>query len=147
MRVVIDIPDEEYTVLAKWFKLQKLSATLEQRIFCAVADGTVLPEGHGDLIDRDAIARKILPLIDPETRLYIEEKLYNAPTVIKADKIVEDTSITKECITCKHYAPDDYDISDRCCECLEDNIIDKTKRNDRSLWSYPKWEAKEENKE
>ena len=34
-----------------------------------------------DLISREAIAKEILPLIDPETRVYVKEKLYNTPTV------------------------------------------------------------------
>ena len=43
---------------------------------------------NNDLISREAIAREILPLIDPETRVYVKEKLYNAPTV-EPEKVKE----------------------------------------------------------
>ena len=104
MKIVIDIPEEDYMVLEKWFRLKNLGDTLEKRIFCAVANGTVLPKGHGDLID--AIEVKSMyeqslksKLVDSQRGIDLTEKvsvdipcqrfnewLDNAPVVIPADK-------------------------------------------------------------
>lgn len=49
MRIVIDIPEKEL------YKIEHDRViTDEQRamLFCAITNGTVLPKGHGDLIDK-----------------------------------------------------------------------------------------------
>jgi len=75
-RVVIDIPEKEL------YKIEHDRViTDEQRamLFCAITNGTVLPKGHGDLIDRDKLighihgTKSIVATLD-------------APTVIAGDK-------------------------------------------------------------
>ena len=141
MKVVIDIPDRVFEKLQNG-EIQ-FGGITSRSIFWAFKDGTPLPKGHGDLIDRSKLKIVNLGIGDYDVWGVEDYVIADALPVIPADKTVEDTSITKDCITCKHYAPDDYDISDRCCECLEDNVKDKIIRNDKSLWKYPKWEAKE----
>ena len=77
-RVVIDIPDEDFTLLCEAFGEVELKSTLNLRLQSAVAHGVVLPEGHGDLIDRDELFAEY-----PEIAI---EPYINAPIVIEADK-------------------------------------------------------------
>ena len=49
MKIVIEIPDNKY----QWIKDNPLTYNNE---YCeAIRNGTPLPKGHGDLVDRDAI--------------------------------------------------------------------------------------------
>ena len=52
MQVVIEIPEEAYNLL-KGDGVDWLGA---EHILSCVAEGKVLPKGHGDLIDRSKIA-------------------------------------------------------------------------------------------
>ena len=52
----------------------------------------------GDLISRSWLEHNVLPLVDPETRIYVRQRLDNAPTV-------EPERPQGECKTCKHYKP------------------------------------------
>lgn len=75
MKIVIDIPDElvnDHSIVAVDINYIK--------------NGTVLPKGHGDLIDRNTIqmsAEKFHSLGDLYTAQWIVD---DAPTVIEADK-------------------------------------------------------------
>ena len=93
MQIVIDIPDilMEYIV-----KGRDLSEEQNDEMAYAIADGTPLPKGHGRLIDADAMFKDICNSIEEMTnigivvgRQYLWEKIndaiYNAPTIIKAD--------------------------------------------------------------
>ena len=53
MEIVIKIPEEDYTTLLSYADVirKRKRKTLEE----AVIKGTLIPEHHGDLIDRDAI--------------------------------------------------------------------------------------------
>lgn len=44
----------------------------------AIKSGTVLPKGHGDLVDRDTIT--------VEEDVYFQNYIIHAPTIIEADK-------------------------------------------------------------
>ena len=80
MRIVIDIPDKKYNEI---MSRRNKGYTLEEY---AILKGTVLPKGHGDLIDRNTVqmsAEKFHSLGD----LYTAQWLVDiAPIVIKADK-------------------------------------------------------------
>jgi len=52
MKIVIDIPEDDYNAIRDSIKAYSLADML----FGAVQYGTVLPKGHGDLIDRSKLA-------------------------------------------------------------------------------------------
>lgn len=78
MQIVIDIPDEDFTLLCEAFGEVELKSTLNLRLQSAVAHGTVLPKGHGRLIDADAV------LEEPYGNTYKDIDI--AETIIEADK-------------------------------------------------------------
>lgn len=84
MKIVIDIPEEDYNPIYKIYHGYEYSHTLglAGRIYYAVANGVILPKGCGRLIDADALnfnADYNEPLI---SKLDFEQ----APTIIEADK-------------------------------------------------------------
>lgn len=82
MKIVIDIPEEEYKrlVYIDMFKLREY-----------IENGTPLPKGHGRLIDADALCDYFW---DNRSKLYVHKDLQivvdNTPTIIEADKESED---------------------------------------------------------
>lgn len=54
MKLIIEIPDEVYN-----FTVQRGHLPYGVNIAGSIIDGTPLPKGHGDLIDRD-VARNIM---------------------------------------------------------------------------------------
>ena len=92
MKLVIDIPEEEYQ------KVQDGRASVSM-MRNAIRNGTALPEGHGRLIDADALDTSILQAgfaysITRSKLRYtagdMRQKIANAPTIIEADKGSED---------------------------------------------------------
>ena len=73
MKIIIDIPEEDYAQLDKW------SVYYFREI---ISKGTVLPKGHGDLIDRKALINNG---IQKGFCDWYDEIKY-APTIIEADK-------------------------------------------------------------
>ena len=56
MKVVIDIPKEDYEKIIKITNAWRYTGTtIVGSAYHAIAKGTVLPKGHGDLIDRDDV--------------------------------------------------------------------------------------------
>ena len=86
MKVVIDIPDEDYNVI-----LENAGFYIEKHwglptVWSAIVNGTPLPKGYGDLIDRNTVqmsAEKFHSLGDLHTAQWVVD---NTPTVIPADK-------------------------------------------------------------
>lgn len=86
MKIVIDIPEEEYELVRHGNK----SYTTELILMNAVAKGTPLPKKHGRIIDESKITkvwyyeRKIETgtLIQP----YIEIDHTDAPTIIETER-------------------------------------------------------------
>lgn len=78
MKIVIDIPEE-------WFcRLQnEWGWALAENVREAIKSGTILPKGHGDLIDRTALMSRPY-----ETGGFVEwyDEIKYAPTIIEADK-------------------------------------------------------------
>ncbi len=74
MKIVIDIPDEDYKDIVDGYICQELADEMLNR----VKAGTPLPKGHGDLVDRDTIV--------VEEDVYFQNYIIHAPTVIPADQ-------------------------------------------------------------
>lgn len=76
MKIVIDIPEEDYVYIAKKHCLPSCDdRTLRKNVYEMITNGTPLPKGHGRLIDADDVT-------DFEGH-YITT---DAPTIIEADK-------------------------------------------------------------
>ena len=83
MELVVKIPEEAYKLLKNDEGVDWLGA---EHILNAVANGTPLPKGHGDLIDADALIDTLgCSDRDEYTRACIEE---DAPILIEADRSV-----------------------------------------------------------
>lgn len=75
MQIIINIPDEAYELL-------KNKQVLDNIAECIIANGTPLPKGHGDLIDRDVAYEEF----DKACCSYEGGLLQYVPTVIPRDK-------------------------------------------------------------
>ena len=81
MKIVIDIPDEEYERIQamdwknghRWYSYETI----------AIHNGTPLPEGHGRLIDADALYKEVASwgMNDYEPSDFLDE-IDRAPTII-----------------------------------------------------------------
>lgn len=96
MKIVIKIPDKLYEYIVKG---KDLSEEQNDEMALAIADGMLLPEHHGRLIDIDKIDDDRMesdnPIIELTTnREYIEavslDYLNSLPTIIEADKESEE---------------------------------------------------------
>ena len=85
MHIVIAISEDDY----KEVKDDTYSGTLfENRVFSAIANGTLLPKGHGRLIDADALIYRQTHHGNYYTPFELIDRndLDNAPTIIEADR-------------------------------------------------------------
>lgn len=85
MQIVIDIPEEDYKFIKDlqfYSSGRRSGRTIEQHIINGIRNGTPLPKGHGDLIDRNTIT--------VEEDVYFQNYIIHAPTIIAADKENED---------------------------------------------------------
>lgn len=55
MKIVIDIPETIY----KAIKEETYCGILDADVYYAIKDGTPLPKGHSDLIDRDKLLKEL----------------------------------------------------------------------------------------
>ena len=88
MQIVIDIPEDVYEEIKSndWDNLAVEG-------FCAaVKNGTLLPKGHGRLIDADAMLEDVKNYcIDPDAHDWtIFDFINNADTIIEADREVNE---------------------------------------------------------
>ena len=79
MEIVIDIPKEQYTTLNAKSQNEVTAVIDISMLINSIRNGTPLPEGHGRLIDADA-------LFEGFSEIGIEPYI-NAPTIIEADKV------------------------------------------------------------
>lgn len=77
MKIVIDIPDNEYELLQRGTTIGT-GVDADNCLRYYILDGTVLPKGHGDLVDKDTIT--------VEEDVYFQNYIIHAPTVIPADE-------------------------------------------------------------
>ena len=82
MKVVIDIPKEEYELCKRQCDTECLDT-----LMIAVKYGTPLPKGHGRLIDANVLQmemdkdiRKAMSFVD------LKDFVWLAPTIVEADK-------------------------------------------------------------
>ena len=96
MKLIIDIPEEEYDLIVND---EACGLNVLTR---AIAKGTPLPKGHGRLIDADYLKdisllhnwhgnnKNIVPYSDRRgyrlRQREVDETIINAPTIIEADK-------------------------------------------------------------
>lgn len=58
MQIVIDIPEEDYSFIKDlqfYNSGRRNGKTIEKNIINGIKNGTVLPEGHRDLIDKELV--------------------------------------------------------------------------------------------
>ena len=93
MQIVIDISDNVFKKLVAG-KIQYGGITA-RNIFNLVKEGTLLPKGHGRLIDTNSIYQIVRPIeetdnswgITGETAIRLIHEAFNrAPTILEADK-------------------------------------------------------------
>ena len=98
MQIVIDINDKVYGLL-KYFEegmglydKKDDSDDVKTALVRAVINGTPLPKGHGDLVDKKEIIERYKS--DCGRRIYTDEFIHdievNVPTIIKAETEGED---------------------------------------------------------
>lgn len=92
MQVVINIDDDVYkrALVYKDVQLASNSANDLSELITAVANGTPLPKGHGELVDKNDVVSVILfsKLFDSARCSEVTETLNNIPTIIEVDKEV-----------------------------------------------------------
>ena len=91
MKIIIDIPEVFYEALRKTDEIisgQRSGKTLMSVIYNAVAQGTPLPKGHGELIDRGQALNECYRItVDGDVFEVVQyETLLGVPTIIEADK-------------------------------------------------------------
>ena len=95
MRVVIDIPDDNFNRIRELAEVNGLSNNLMGYSLLAIAHGTVLPKAHGDLIDREEFLKTFLDSFwgavkegnsSFEVVGVVKNIIRNAPIVIEADQ-------------------------------------------------------------
>ena len=87
VEVVIKIPKEEYDYIQLYGSIKPFSAK-------QIINGTVLPKGHGRLIDADKLKERYLYMSNDDTAIegmeYVTKGMIeNAEVVIEADKEAE----------------------------------------------------------
>ena len=83
MEIVIKIPNEEYEFCKRQWDTECLDT-----LMIAVKYGVPLPKGHGRLIDADRIS--FSQFFDAGDYAQARQGIYEAPTIIEADKEVLD---------------------------------------------------------
>lgn len=98
MQIVIDIPEEDYEKIRKTSFVENTEIMFKQssedrkgtmmlfRVIDAIKNGTLLPKGHGDLIDVDSL---YIP-VDICDGFEAMDYIYGADTIIEADKAEEE---------------------------------------------------------
>lgn len=79
MRLVIDIPDEDYNVILENADLYKEKNWGAAEVWDAIVTGIPLPKGHGELIDKNVV-------LDMMNHGILEEYITVMGGVIPADK-------------------------------------------------------------
>lgn len=89
MQIIIDVPEGEYEELTQIGESTiPLGLLLNFRKY--IRNGTVLPKGHGRLIDADTVKKQMIPLMSFSVQKWISEVDLDVyvPTIIEADKEV-----------------------------------------------------------
>lgn len=98
MKIVVDIDDEKYKAISNYIKVIRDEALKNGYAdndvtpigWVAIADGTPLPKGHGDLKDAEKLKSAFITwsmaVRGNFTDADIASIIYNSPTIIEADK-------------------------------------------------------------
>lgn len=91
IELVIKIDEDEYKARQRWVANPR---ALINAVDKAIANGTVLPKGHGRLIDADKLRERCLYMSNDDTAIegveYVTKGMIeNADAVIEADREVE----------------------------------------------------------
>lgn len=79
MKIVIDIPEEMYKKISN----SNPSYADDFSIYYAIKNGTPLPKGHGDLIDRTEAIKSLFDYHNKKKT--IGQCIDNVPTIIEAE--------------------------------------------------------------
>lgn len=91
MKVVIDVSENRYKDIQRIASVQLNDSrfkTAEQ----IIANGIPLPKGHGRLIDESDLILCNIDFYDPSCVYDVQQVIYDAPTIIPADKSEDDKS-------------------------------------------------------
>lgn len=94
MQIVIEIDEERYK-LYKFQSSQSIDSGVLFELKRMIANGIPLPKGHEDLIDRNELYKDLITneWITDDDGGGLEEILFNAQTIIKADKAENEKKI------------------------------------------------------
>ena len=85
MKIVIDIPETIY----KAIKEETYCGILDADVYYAIKDGTPLPKGHSDLIDRDKLLKELKESAKYHSENSREESLhYRDRVIVKEQPVV-----------------------------------------------------------
>ena len=86
MQIVIDISEEDMQYISTYGQCDAM------KLMCAIANGTPLPKGHGDLIDRKELLENKYEIdtMCCEYDVVDVDDIKDAPTIIEADKESEE---------------------------------------------------------
>ncbi len=101
MKLIIDI-DEDVRVAITRMGLLRIPDEMQKKVDRAIQGGTLLPKGHGKIIDADELVKEIKSYISDTSNLHYDDlaeaEAYNsaycncldeiadAPTIIEADR-------------------------------------------------------------
>ena len=89
MQIVIDISEKDYETMQHNVAIGKPICSLSEDIMVSkVVNGTPLPKGHGDLIDRRELKKDVYTTTEwngDVHRIIYEASVDDAPTIIPAD--------------------------------------------------------------
>lgn len=83
MQIVIDIPEEDYERFKKYQDREHVDGMISVNV---IADGTLLPKGHGDLVDRNDLLAESYVIDDYAGN---EINIVDRMTVEMVDAIIE----------------------------------------------------------
>ena len=88
MQIVIDIREEDYEIMKRNVVVgNPLCPIGQEEMVNKVVNGTLLPKGHGDLIDRSNLITITDISADAKEFTYVSySEIEDAPTIIEADK-------------------------------------------------------------
>lgn len=86
VELVIKIPEEKLSII----KNKMYCGIYDSDLYKAIANGTILPKGHGKLIDADAFERRCMFDSDIEDMQDVIYALRDYKSIIEADKEQEE---------------------------------------------------------
>lgn len=82
MRVVIEIPENDYNHIREYYEKNEIVEATYSYIY----HGIVLPEQHGDLIERDNLRCENADFDTYNDYCTMFDEIYNAPTILEATR-------------------------------------------------------------